>query len=83
MTTTQQRLVSTVVKVAAGLLAALLAWGAGRYDASKLDTTRFVADSARREQRYSNDHEILIRIDRRLTDMYCGRLPADQRAGCG
>lgn len=90
MTAAQRKTFSTLaLTVGAPLLVALLAWGARKYDQSKVETGRFVADSGRREQRYARDsvsrltdREYLERIDSRVGEIYCARVPAQQRAGC-
>lgn len=87
MTVQQRKTLNTLLlTVGAPLAVALLAWGAAKYDQSKVDTSRFVSDSARREQRYSRDsastNNLLQRIDSRVGDIYCARIPAEQRAGC-
>jgi hypothetical protein len=67
------------------LIPAILAfagWSLGQYDARKLDVSRFVADSVRRDVEAATDHGLLLRIDRRLTALYCGRLPLVERPGC-
>lgn len=63
-----------IVIIGVPVLLMLLAWAGARYDASKLDTSRFVADSIRREY----DRDILSRVDRRVEAMYC----ADKPPGC-
>ena len=88
MTSTQKRH-SLIVAIGVPLIVLFVSWGAGKIDRSKLDTIRFVADSARREQRYQRDsianagfREMMERVDSRVGEMYCGRLPVAQRAGC-
>ncbi len=82
MTATQQKTLRLVLSIVGPALLAVAGWGLGRYDASKLDVTRFVADSTRRDVQSATDHELLLRIDRRLTDLYCGNVPPAQRPGC-
>lgn len=80
---------SLALMIGVPLLIALVGWGASRFEGSKLDTYRFVTDSSRREARYqrdsvarSEDRQIMQRIDSRVGEIYCGRLPIGQRAGC-
>lgn len=51
----------------AAILIPLATWAFRTYDASKLDTGRFVADSISRQ----SDRDILIRLDERVGAMYC------------
>lgn len=64
--------------IGAPVVVIFLAWGAKKYDASKMDVSRFEADSIRRE----TDRGILLRVDQRVTAMYCARLPIESQAGC-
>lgn len=73
---------SLALTVAAAVLVGLIAWAASLANASKLDTSRFVADSISRDASAQADHALLQRIDARVGQMYCGRLPADVRGGC-
>lgn len=82
MTSTSREALRTVLRVGALLFVAFLTYAAGRYDASKLDVSRFVADSARRDLTFSEDHDLLVRINDRVTAMYCGHLTPAQQAGC-
>lgn len=61
-----------------GLTLALLAWGSSVVWGSKLDTTRFLTDSTRRE----NDHALLVETAREVHALYCAQLIADERALC-
>lgn len=58
----------------AAILIPLATWAFRTYDASKLDTTRFVTDSTSRQ----SDRAILKRLDERVGEMYC----ADKPPGC-
>lgn len=65
----------TIAGVAISLFVALVTWGAKRYDDSKLDTSRFLLDSVRVENHMEGDHKILMRVDKKLNIIVCGRLP--------
>jgi hypothetical protein len=69
--------------VLAALLVSFLSWGAKSWDAGKLDTSRFVADSIRRDAQRDLDHALLLRIDSashrtdvRLSAVWCAGKPA-------
>lgn len=64
------------------LLIGLVTWGANRYDLAKLDTDRFILDSARRDNLRASDRMLLERIDSRVGEMYCAKIPIDNRGGC-
>jgi hypothetical protein len=69
----------TVLGFAGTLLVGLMSWSAARYDASKLDAARFVADSVRRDAVDQRSLELLNRIDARVRAMYCeGKPPGCQ-----
>lgn len=79
--------------VAASVIGGIVLWAvttaASSAGASKLDTSRFVQDSIRRDNeakaeqtKHDADHAILQRLDSRVGSMFCGRLPEAQRAGC-
>jgi hypothetical protein len=74
--TAQKTWKTTALAVVGSLIAALATWGAAGYDRSKLDTTRFVADSTRRDAVDQRSLELLNRIDTRVRAMYCERKPA-------
>lgn len=61
-------------------LIALLAWAAKPL--VPVSESRFEADSTRRDKARSVDSVVLHRIDSRVGEMYCGRLPDSLRAGC-
>lgn len=42
----------------------------------KLDASRFTRDSTRRDADRLSDRELLLRIDRRVSSMYCDGKPA-------
>lgn len=50
------------------------AWANSAYVTDK----RFTADSTRRE----TDHDILQRLDGRVSDIYCATVPPERRKGC-
>jgi hypothetical protein len=79
VTEPRQKLRTTALALAGSLLAALLSWGAAKYDDSKLDAARFVTDSVRRDGSEARTVELLGRIDARLRAMYCeGKPPGCQ-----
>lgn len=73
---------NTIRTILIALTVALATWGAKRYDASKLDVSRFVVDSTSRVIRDARRDSLLGRIDERVGKIYCGRLPDSLRAGC-
>lgn len=60
------------------LIASFVLWLFSVGWSAKLDTHRFVADSARTETRDSLQTQLLLRIDARVTEIYC----ADKAPGC-
>jgi len=58
MTDTQRETLRTAFKIAGLVLVGLIGWAAARYDASKLNVARFVAESARRDLTFSGDHDV-------------------------
>lgn len=56
------------------LLASARAWASSVFVTDK----RFVTDSLQR----ATDHEILNRLDGRVSDIYCATVPMAQRKGC-
>ncbi|MHB1065498.1 MAG: hypothetical protein ACYC1Z_13590 [Georgenia sp.] len=62
--------------IVAVVLIPLVAWAFRTYDASKLDTTRFVVDSTSRVGKEEMRDSLLRAMNDRLRDIYCeGRGP--------
>lgn len=76
----RDRLLDTLVKAAMVLVPIGMAWGILTSQVSgKLDASRFVTDSTRRDAAEQTDHAILLRIDERVRAMYCtGKPPGCQ-----
>ena len=60
------------------MLVALLAFVSHNLWASKLDTARFVADSVARD----SDHQLLLQMNRRISDIWCVQMPPQQQKAC-
>ena len=83
MTATQRKTFAGLgVVIGAPLTVALLTWAFGKYDKSKVDTSRFVADSISRAGQDVLRDTLLLRIDRRTRAMYCSKLPLAEQAAC-
>ena len=65
-------------RIAVSLIILALAFVAHDMWASKLDVSRFVADSIS----HATDHQLLLQIDRRTTDMWCQQVPMQVQQSC-
>lgn len=76
MTQRQQNMLKWLLPIAVSVGAS---WGTLGADVhQKLDTARFERDSISRLP----DHDILLRLDKRVGEMYCATIPDSLRTGC-
>ncbi len=60
------------------IIVGLLAYVTSNLWSTKLDTARFVADSIAHE----SDHAMLLQMNKRITDIWCGQVPANEQRAC-